>query len=44
MEQEYENVLEGYWLMEKYRGGADPEKLLAICQAALEESPLSLTK
>ena len=44
MTEEKTTVLEGHWLMETYRSGGDPEKVLAICRDALEEAPLSLGK
>ncbi|MBW2307698.1 MAG: hypothetical protein JRG73_12275 [Deltaproteobacteria bacterium] len=36
--------MERHWLMELYHSGEDPEKILALCRASLEDSPLSLDK
>ncbi len=44
MKKENGLALESHWLSELYRSGEDPEKILALCRAALEDSPLSLDK
>lgn len=44
MEEKQKTMPDAQWLMETYRSGKDPERILAICRAALEESPLSLEK
>ena len=44
MDEKHPSKLENHWLMEAYRRGEEAEKILNLCRAELEESPLSLDK